>query len=36
MDLGPKPTLIFTLAPLGVLQVGYLAGLMLICAWSKA
>ena len=36
MDLGLMPTLVFTFASLGVLQVGYLAGLMLFCAWSRA
>ena len=28
-DLGPMPTLVFTFASLGVLQVGYLVGAML-------
>ena len=31
LDLGLLPALVFTFASLGVLQVGYLAGLMLLC-----
>ena len=31
LDLGLMPALVFTFASLGVLQVGYLAGLMLLC-----
>ena len=35
-DLGLMLTLGITFAALGVLQVGYLAGIMLSCAWSRA
>ena len=31
LDLGLLPALVFTFALSGVLQVGYLAGLMLLC-----
>ncbi len=36
MDMGLLSALVFTFASLGVLQVGYLAGLILFCAWSRA
>ena len=35
-DLGLMLSFVFTIALLGVLQAGYLAGLLLFCAWSRA
>jgi hypothetical protein len=34
-ELGPASAVGMTFALVGVLQVGYLAGLMLSCAWSR-
>ena len=34
-DQGLMPTLVITFAFLFILQVGYLAGVMLSCAWSR-
>jgi hypothetical protein len=36
IKLGPASAAVMTFALLGVLQLGYLAGLMLSCAWSKS
>lgn len=35
-DLGPIPAVVITFATLVVLQLGYLVGLTLSCAWSRA
>jgi hypothetical protein len=35
IELGPASAAMITFALVGVLQVGYLAGLMLSCAWSR-
>jgi hypothetical protein len=35
-DLGPMAAVVITFATLAVLQLGYLVGLILSCAWSSA
>jgi hypothetical protein len=35
-ELGPASAVGMTFTLVGVLQVGYLAGLMLSCAWSRS